>query len=201
MKQVLPPIQLTPTKNSPSRFGCTNPEEASGFHLTLCGDSRAHNRARPEDLDQLWDWYNTEVDTMLTIEATEPVDREAWAHHDTRASLIWRKIEEVSRQINQPTYTPTNWMSAVIARRKVDFAAIKDRIDLVAYIQQFTELKPAGRTYKGKCPLPGHQDDSPSLTVYPDSKSWWCFGCQQGSDIFDFAKKMHGGNAKELARI
>src|SRR5919112_48016 len=32
----------------------------------------------------------------------------------------------------------------------------------------------------GRCPLPDHEDKTPSFVVYPDSNSWWCFGCSRG---------------------
>lgn len=49
----------------------------------------------------------------------------------------------------------------------------------------------AGRTYRGKCPMHGGKSNG-SLTVYPDSQSWFCWGCGEGGDGIDFIKKLHG---------
>ena len=38
--------------------------------------------------------------------------------------------------------------------------------------------------YKVRCPF--HQDDQPSLHVYPQTDSWWCYGCNRGGDVFDW---------------
>lgn len=39
------------------------------------------------------------------------------------------------------------------------------------------------------CPF--HEDSTASLKAYPNG-SWFCFGCQQGGSIFDFASKLAG---------
>jgi DNA primase len=31
----------------------------------------------------------------------------------------------------------------------------------------------------GCCPLPDHEDKTPSFVVYSSSNSWWCFGCSR----------------------
>ena len=82
---------------------------------------------------------------------------------------------------------------------------IKDRLDIVYYIQQFVpDLKKAGRYYKACCPF--HSEKTPSFVVNPDTQSWRCFGaCAEGGDIFTFAQKRHGWSfveaLNELGRI
>lgn len=81
---------------------------------------------------------------------------------------------------------------------------IKGRLDIAAYIQQYAQLKKAGRYYKACCPF--HSEKTPSFTVNPDSQSWRCFGaCAEGGDIFSFAMKMHGWSfaeaLQELGRL
>jgi len=49
---------------------------------------------------------------------------------------------------------------------------------------RYTELRKDGaRRLKGLCPL--HNEKDPSFTVYPESQSWFCFGCGKGGDVFD----------------
>ena len=66
----------------------------------------------------------------------------------------------------------------------IDIEAIKTKNDIVVIIEQFTKLRKSGRNFTGRCPI--HQDKNPSLTVYPDSQSWHCFGCGRGGDVIDF---------------
>lgn len=64
---------------------------------------------------------------------------------------------------------------------------LKNKIDLVKFIGQYTHLKKSGRIYQGICVL--HPDSStPSLTVYPDTQSYYCFGCKSGGSIIEFVK-------------
>ena len=72
--------------------------------------------------------------------------------------------------------------------RTIDYDAIKARVDIVAFASQFTELVQRGNTFKGKCPLSGHNDDTPSFFVYPENNNWNCFGCNQWGDVFDLAR-------------
>ncbi len=64
---------------------------------------------------------------------------------------------------------------------------LKNKIDLVKFIGQYTQLKKSGRIHQGICVL--HPDsDTPSLTVYPDTQSYYCFGCKSGGSIIEFVK-------------
>ncbi|MFL5760324.1 MAG: CHC2 zinc finger domain-containing protein [Xanthobacteraceae bacterium] len=63
--------------------------------------------------------------------------------------------------------------------------AVKARVDIGVVIERYTNLRKAGRTYRGKCPVHDGLSDG-SLAVYPDSQSFYCFGCGIGGDVFDF---------------
>lgn len=43
------------------------------------------------------------------------------------------------------------------------------------------------------CPLPGHEDRTPSCHVYRDpGRGWYCFGCHRGGTIYDLAREVSG---------
>ena len=45
-----------------------------------------------------------------------------------------------------------------------------------------------------RCPLPNHDDRTPSFKVYPDAeRGVWGHGCQRGGSIYDFASALEGG--------
>lgn len=75
---------------------------------------------------------------------------------------------------------------------KIDFTAIKNRIDLVDWVHNVTgqELLQRGNTFKTTCPLPEHDDKTASFFIYPENRNWNCFGCNQWGDIFDLAKAL-----------
>lgn len=41
-----------------------------------------------------------------------------------------------------------------------------------------------------KCICPFHSDTDPSLVFYPETNSYFCFGCRDGGNVLKFIKKM-----------
>lgn len=61
---------------------------------------------------------------------------------------------------------------------------IKYRNDIETTISQYVNLKRRGKNLVGLCPF--HSEKTPSFTVYPESGSFYCFGCGVGGDVFSF---------------
>ena len=49
------------------------------------------------------------------------------------------------------------------------------RNDIEEIIGQYVQLRRRGRTATGLCPF--HNEKTPSFVVYPDTQSFYCFGC------------------------
>lgn len=71
-----------------------------------------------------------------------------------------------------------------------------EQIDIVDYISQTQELIRKGNNYFCCCPFHDN-DDTPSLCIYPDSHSWYCFGCGAGSSIYDWIMKSENKTFQE----
>lgn len=61
---------------------------------------------------------------------------------------------------------------------------IKYRNEIETVISQYVNLKRRGKNLVGLCPF--HSEKTPSFTVYPESGSFYCFGCGVGGDVFSF---------------
>jgi len=68
---------------------------------------------------------------------------------------------------------------------------IKAQIDLVQLIGEYTELKKAGSSHVGLCPLPSHTEKTGSFNVYDDG-GYKCFGCGGHGDVFTFLQEVEG---------
>ena len=61
---------------------------------------------------------------------------------------------------------------------------LRSKNDITSVISMYANLKKRGRNYVCKCPF--HNDSTPSFTVYPDTESFYCFGCAAGGDVISF---------------
>ncbi len=65
---------------------------------------------------------------------------------------------------------------------------LKDKNDITDVVSLYVSLKRAGRLYSGRCPF--HNEKTPSFYVYPDTQSFYCFGCGCGGEVITFIKKI-----------
>jgi DNA primase len=48
-------------------------------------------------------------------------------------------------------------------------------------------LRESGAHLVGHCPF--HEDEHPSFAVYPETRSFYCFGCSAGGDVIGFVRR------------
>lgn len=65
---------------------------------------------------------------------------------------------------------------------------LKQKSDIEDIISSYVSLKKRGRTFVGLCPF--HNEKTPSFTVYPETESYYCFGCGAGGDVINFVKRI-----------
>lgn len=124
---------------------------------------------------------------------------------ESRAYLVWllRQInEEIGRRkqlvgkANAPEWPRESGPEAE-ARRAAERAEIKRRVRLSDLIHRTThkyrefELRRDNDVWCC-CPLPGHDEDTPSFHFDDQAGLFYCFGCRQGGDLFELARHLWG---------
>jgi hypothetical protein len=59
-------------------------------------------------------------------------------------------------------------------------------------------LRKCGRALVGLCPF--HSEKHPSFFIYPETNSCWCYGCNQGGNVINFVRLLHGYSFKEAVK-
>lgn len=67
-------------------------------------------------------------------------------------------------------------------------AELRQRADIENIISSYVNIRRTGRISKGLCPF--HNEKTPSFTIYPDTQSYYCFGCGSGGDVITFIKNI-----------
>jgi len=62
--------------------------------------------------------------------------------------------------------------------------SLKSAIPIKTFIEQYTDLEKRGRHFVGLCPF--HEETAPSFIVYPDTGTYYCFGCRAHGDLVAF---------------
>ncbi len=65
---------------------------------------------------------------------------------------------------------------------------IKERLDIVEFINKYVPLKSTGKNFAGLCPF--HNEKTPSFMVNPEIQRYKCYGCGKSGDIFNFLQEM-----------
>ena len=61
---------------------------------------------------------------------------------------------------------------------------VKNKNDIEETVGKYVALKRAGSNTVGLCPF--HNERTPSFTVFPATRSFYCFGCGAGGDVISF---------------
>jgi DNA primase len=64
---------------------------------------------------------------------------------------------------------------------------VKAAADIVAVISARTQLRKSGVRYLGRCPF--HEERTPSFSVNPTEKFYYCFGCGAKGDLITFVRE------------
>ena len=87
-----------------------------------------------------------------------------------------------------------------MARFSDDFIQqIRDHNDIESVIGSYIDLKRRGKNLVGLCPF--HNEKTPSFTVYPDTASYYCFGCGAGGEVINFVRNIENLDFIESVKL
>ena len=87
-----------------------------------------------------------------------------------------------------------------MARFSDDFIQqIRDRNDIESVIGSYIDLKRRGKNLVGLCPF--HNEKTPSFTVYPETASYYCFGCGAGGEVINFVRNIENLDFTEAVKL
>lgn len=79
----------------------------------------------------------------------------------------------------------------------VFFEEIRDKVNIIETISQHVALKRNGPRYNAICPF--HQEKTPSFSVNPIRRYYYCFGCGAHGDVIKFFATINNLSYKEAA--
>ena len=73
------------------------------------------------------------------------------------------------------------------------------RSDIVDIVGGYVALKKRGGDYWACCPF--HNEKTPSFSVSPDKRFYYCFGCKKGGSVINFIMEMENLPYPEAVRF
>ncbi|MDR1363376.1 MAG: DNA primase [Spirochaetaceae bacterium] len=76
---------------------------------------------------------------------------------------------------------------------------LNSRLDAVAVVGDYVKLEKKSGRWWGRCPF--HNEKTPSFTVDPERKTYYCFGCHEGGGVVNFVMEMDKLSFPEAVEI
>ena len=76
---------------------------------------------------------------------------------------------------------------------------LRDNNDIISVAQSYVDLKHSGSTFSCRCPF--HTEKTPSCHFYPQTQSFYCFGCGAGGDVVNFIRMIESLDYIEAVRF
>ncbi|MCC8111415.1 MAG: CHC2 zinc finger domain-containing protein, partial [Ruminococcus sp.] len=76
---------------------------------------------------------------------------------------------------------------------------LRNTCTMESVASDYVSLKRSGRNYVCNCPF--HSEKSPSCTIFPDTQSFYCFGCGVGGDVIMWIRHIETMEFPEAVRF
>jgi DNA primase len=99
--------------------------------------------------------------------------------------LLEQAMPPPERSAAESAYQPRTANTDTLLRARIE--RIKQSLPIEKVISEYGPLRPSGKNLMGLCPL--HDDHNPSLTVYPATGTFRCYGCGKHGDVISFIQE------------
>ncbi|MGC4107022.1 MAG: CHC2 zinc finger domain-containing protein [Thermomicrobiales bacterium] len=175
------------------------PTLQSRSRLVPSNRTRPHTRFLAWSTAALRDDLEHYLDLRAAVLADGDASPESIAWLDERWRSLYAPIlAEIERRDQNADALSGDPLAPAPSHRNNDLMALAADLKAAWPIEQFCadllamRLEGRGARLKGRCPLPGHNDDDPSFTVYVSDNRTWCFGCWRGGDVIDLTRHYFG---------
>lgn len=157
-------------------------------------------RLEPDDLRAEAQQWTRELDLLsadLAARDFTDSDEDALcggiAYAEARLAELERELDRHLRARTPPGSPPAQVRDDLGPR----FAAAKwaDAVGLIETLTGQSAISTGGGRSRVRCPF--HDDDRPSLVIYPPGRGWHCFVCDKGGDIVMFVAEFNHCTAVE----
>lgn len=80
-----------------------------------------------------------------------------------------------------------------------DIQKVREANDIVSVFSDRIPMRQRGRTFWCCCPF--HEERTPSCQVDPSTQLYYCFGCHEGGDVFNYIMKTEGISFPDAVRF
>src|SRR5204863_589328 len=117
-----------------------------------------------------------------------PCDGAADLRAPRRARRSGRRRDRLRGRDDRPLRSQLRRVSQLMARiRDASVREAVEAADMVETVSARTQLRRSGVRWTGLCPF--HDEKTPSFSVNPVEKLFYCFGCGKGGDLITFVRE------------
>lgn len=134
------------------------------------------------------EFFNNNHCITLTGDIYESYNPNTLGKTNNQVKVLYNRIKELQK---------VNHEISKQNMRKKEQNGTTDISDVFEIIKQTVSIEQLLEEYKVEirgstitCPLPGHNDKTPSFHVYHADNQWHCFGCKCGKSVIDFVMFM-----------
>lgn len=145
--------------------------------------------------------FRKEKDVKDRVQAIEKIGLDGfsewfckeWVRIDEGMELmeLIREKSRLEKQLNRLKTKQESFTPKEINDEDIEKA---NSIPLDRIAEDYIELNKVGKNYQALCPF--HDDNDPSFTIFSDTNSFYCFGCEESSTPIDFVMQIENKDFK-----